>query len=225
MLNFLGVGAAYNYKTNNNCAYFVQDDNLYLFDCGEKICDLILKEKLLEKVKKVYCFITHLHSDHVASLEPLMYYLHYINYKEICVFYPYPKRLKTLLELMGLDFDFEIYSDYTLVKEIKIEPVRQKHIFGSFGYFVYTSDKNFFYSGDTSEVNKRAVAELKESKIDYIYHEVTISPNARIHTHISKLEKLIPLELRNRVFLMHLSNKKVAKVGAEKGFSICTETK
>ena len=82
MLKFLGVGAAYNYRFNNNSAYFIDNKTLYLFDCGEKICDRILKLGLLENVDNVFCFITHLHSDHVGSLEPLMYYLHYIEPKK-----------------------------------------------------------------------------------------------------------------------------------------------
>ena len=225
MLKFLGVGAAYNFKFNNNCAYFIENDTLYLFDCGEKICDKILKTKLLNNVKKVCCFVTHLHSDHVGSLEPLMYYLHYIDQKEIQVFYPYPKRLKKLLILMGIEFDFEIYDDFSKVKEIRVEPVRQKHIFGSFGYFVYSKQGNFFYSGDTSIVNKRAVGELKNGKIDAVYHEVTIVKEAKIHTHISKLENCFPKDLRNKVYLMHLANAKTIATAKKLGFSICTEIK
>ena len=225
MLKFLGVGAAYNYKFNNNCAYFIENDTLYLFDCGEKICDKILKENLLNNIKKIYCFVTHLHSDHVGSLEPLMYYLHYIDQKEIEVFYPYPKKLKKLLVLMGLMFDFEIYDDFSKVNGIKIEAVRQKHIPGSFGYFVYSKQGNFFYSGDTCIVNKRAVNELKNGKIDTVYHEVTISKESIIHTHISKLEKAFPKEFRNKVYLMHLANAKTIASAKKLGFNICSEIK
>ena len=223
MLKFLGVGAAFNYNFNNNCAFFIKNRVLFLFDCGEKICDCLLKHKILDEVDKVYCFVTHLHSDHIGSLEPLMFYLHYVDKKEIKIFYPCKNNLKKLLKLMGVDFDFEIYDDFSLVNEIKIEPVKQKHIKESFGYFVYTDDKNFFYSGDTSIVNKRAVDELKNSKLDLIYHEVTISPTAKIHTHISKLEKAVPKNMRNKVYLMHLSNSQVIQVAKEKGFCICEE--
>ena len=223
MLKFLGVGAAFNYNLNNTSAFFVDSRTLFLFDCAEKICDRILEKQLLNNVDKVYCFITHLHSDHVASLEPLMFYLKYINKKYIYVFYPNPKRLKKLVQLMGIVFDFEIYDNFSLIKEIKIEPVKQKHTIGSFGYFVYTNNKNFFYSGDTSRVNTRAINELKNLQLDLIYHEATLSPNATIHTHLSKLEKAIPYKLRNKVFLMHLPNEEIINVATEKGFNICNE--
>jgi ribonuclease BN (tRNA processing enzyme) len=225
MLKFLGVGAAFNIKENNTSAYFIKDKTLYLFDCGEKICDKIIKNNLLEKVDNIYCFITHLHSDHIGSLEALMYYVNDISDQKIYVFYPQKNKLKTLLKLMGVSFDFEIIDDFSKVKSIKIEPVVQKHIPGSYGYFVYTSGFNFFYSGDTCKVNKRAVQELKCGKIDVIYHEFTISLKAKIHTHLSLLTKAIPVDLRNKVYLMHYINKQTKNEGKKAGFCICEEEK
>ena len=102
--------------------------------------------------------------------------------------------------------------------------MRQKHIFGSFGYFVYSKQCNFFYSGDTSVVNKRAVDELKNGKIDAVYHEVTIK-TSKIHTHISKLEKCFPNKFRKKVHLMHLANSKTISTAKKLGFNICTEIK
>ena len=222
MLNFLGVGAAFNFKYSNNCAYFIDDTDLCLIDCGERIFDKILQKKILHNIRNIYCIVTHLHSDHIGSLEPMMYYIHDtdINLK---VFYPKPKRLKQLLILMGIDFDFEIYSDYSIIKNIKIEPVKQKHIFGSYGYFIYSKSQNFFYSGDTCVVNNRAINELKDKKIDYIYHEVTLNKNAKIHTHLTQLENKINFDLRKRVLLMHFSNDETIKQAQKSGFGICSE--
>ena len=126
---------------------------------------------------------------------------------------------------MGLDFDFEILNDFSLITNFKIEPIKQKHITGSYGYFVYGKDKSFFYSGDTCVVSKRAIMELEQHKIDEIYHEVTISTNSRIHTHISKLEKLIPFQIRKKVFLMHFSNKNTIDTAKKLGFCVCVEQK
>ena len=225
MLKFLGVGAAFNFKENNTSAYFIKDQTLYLFDCGEKICDKIIKDKLLEKVSDVFCFITHLHSDHIGSLEALMYYVNNISNQKIYVFYPKKNKLTTLLKLMGVDFDFEILDDFSKVKSVTVEPVLQKHIPGSYGYFVYTDEFSFFYSGDTCKVNKRAVQELKCGKIDRIYHEFSISLKAKIHTHLSLLTKSIPVGLRNKVYLMHYIDKRTENEGKKAGFCICEEEK
>ena len=36
-LKFLGRGAAFNPKENNNSAYFIEKNNLFLIDCGESV--------------------------------------------------------------------------------------------------------------------------------------------------------------------------------------------
>ena len=50
-LSFLGNGAAFNFNSNNNCAYFIDKNCLYLIDCGEKIFDHILEKELLKKLE------------------------------------------------------------------------------------------------------------------------------------------------------------------------------
>ena len=224
-LKFLGVGAAFNYQTSNNCAYFKVDKTLFLFDMGEKICDKILAMKLLDDVDNIVVLVTHLHSDHIGSLEPFLYWNHFFSKKPVRVFYPIKGNLHKLLELTGLDFPFEIYNDYSLIKEVKVEPVEVKHIDGSYGYFVYAKDINFYYSGDTSVLLPRAVKELKEGKIGEMYHEVTVSTNAMIHTHISVLEENFNQEERKKIILMHLANQETIDQGLKAGFQIAKEEK
>lgn len=223
MLSFLGAGAAYNFASNNNAAYFVKDDTLYLFDCGEKICDRMLSLDLLSGVRTVHAFITHLHSDHIGSLEPLLYYIHFFTDKKLFIYYPDRENLHLLLRLMGIDFDFEVLSDFAGNADVKVEYVPQQHIPGSYGYFVYSGDGSFFYSGDCSAVNQRAVAELKNGTIDRMYHEVTISLNSMIHTHLSALESEIPMELRHKVTLMHIANEATKAAGLAAGFEVAEE--
>ena len=100
-LKFLGVGAAFNYQTNNNCAYFKVNKTLYVFDMGEKICDKILAMKLLDDVNDIVLLVTHLHSDHIGSLEPFLYWNHFFSKKPVKVFYPLKENLHKLLELTG----------------------------------------------------------------------------------------------------------------------------
>ena len=73
MLKFLGTGNAFSQK--NTSAYFIHDNQLFLFDCGETVFKQIQKFKLIEKVKKVNIFLTHLHSDHCGSIGSLIFYL------------------------------------------------------------------------------------------------------------------------------------------------------
>lgn len=222
-LKFLGVGAAYNASTNNNAAYFIAERTLFLFDCGEKITDRILDLGLLNEVDEVEVFITHLHSDHIGSLEPLLYYIHFFTKKSIHIYYPDAENLHELLVLMGIDFPFEIEKDFSKEKKISIVPVVQDHIPGSYGFFVEAYGTKFFYSGDTKRVEPKAVEALLKGELDAIYHEVTISEKARIHTHISQLMEVIPWEYRPKVVLMHLANEETIRKGEEENFSIAKE--
>ncbi len=221
-LKFLGDGSAFNYDALNTSAYIKEGDTFYLFDCGESICNRILKLKLLEGVENIYVFITHTHSDHIGSLEALQYYNEVFLKKNFKIFYPDKANLKLLLELTGVDFPFEIYDVPSELEKYRIDYVTQNHIPGSYGYFFYKKDEtgeSFFYSGDASTVNKRAEDELKNGQIDYLFHEVT-DTDSPIHTHISKLEESFPEELRDRVYLMHFSNEAQRELCRSKKFKV-----
>ena len=67
-LKFLGRGAAFNPKEGNNSAYFIENNQLFLIDCGENIFERLVENGLLESVESINLMITHTHSDHVGSL-------------------------------------------------------------------------------------------------------------------------------------------------------------
>lgn len=216
-LIFLGNGSAFNVDAYNTCAYFKTEKSLFLLDCGESICNRILKLRLMDGVENVYVFITHTHSDHIGSLEALIYYNEVFLRKNFKIFYPRHAKLKQLLKLTGVDFPFTVYPVPKELDGIRIDFVRQKHIPGSYGYFFYGKESSLFFSGDTSEVNLRCVEELKSGQIDRVYHEVTTS-GSRIHTHIDKLKACFPEEIRGKVWLMHFENDEVRKLCEEEKF-------
>lgn len=216
-LHFLGDGSAFNVDAYNTCAYFKTEKSLFLLDCGESICNRILKLGLMDGMENVYVFITHTHSDHIGSLEALQYYNEVFLHKNFKIFYPRRCKLKQLLKLTGVDFPFKIYSIPKELDGIRIDCVVQRHIPGSYGYFFYGKDGALFFSGDASAVNPRCVEELKSGAIDRVYHEVTAS-GSPIHTHIDKLKACFPAELREKVFLMHFENEALRQKCREEGF-------
>ena len=216
-LKFLGNGSAFNVDAYNTSAYFKTQNSLFLLDCGESICNRVLKLGLMDCVENIYVFITHTHSDHIGSLEALIYYNEVFLHKNFKIFYPRRNKLKTLLKLTGVDFPFTIYPVPKEVDGIKVDFVVQRHIPGSYGYFFYGKDGAFFFSGDASEVNPRCVEELKQGKIDKVYHEVTTS-GSRIHTHLDKLKACFPEALRDRVWLMHFENEQMQNACKEEKF-------
>ena len=220
-LTFLGNGSAFNFEANNTSAYFIENESIYIFDCGESIFNKILKLDLLKDVKNIYIFITHTHSDHIGSLEALIFYCHFNlqNSKNLQIFYNSPKILTKILKLTGVLFKFKINKVPSIVGNYQIKTVIQKHIFGSYGYFFYGKDCSFFYSGDTCEVNEQCIKELKEKKINFVYHEVCLEKSP-IHTEITKLTNAFDENLRNKVFLMHFGNDTVKQKCKELGFNI-----
>lgn len=221
-LVFLGNGSAFNYRAYNTAAYFTAGEDLIIFDCGEGICNRLIERGVLESARNIYVFITHLHSDHIGSLEAFIYYNEKFLHKGFYIFYPRTTKLKKLLRLTGVDFPFKIYPVPKSLAGFKIDCVTQNHIPGSYGYFFY-GEFSFFYSGDTCTVNARAVEELKSGAIGRVYHEATCSLSP-IHTHINKLKAAFPPELRERVCLMHFDNPDFAEQCRAEGFAVAEVT-
>lgn len=219
MLHFLGDGSAFNLDSDNTAAYMRVGDALILIDCGELICNRIIKRGLLDGVSRIHLLITHTHSDHIGSLEGFIYYITYLTDKTLTVYYPHPTRLDKMMYMQGLEKSYHTAPVPEVIEGFRVEAVKQKHMFGAYGYFFYSDDVSFFYSGDTSVVNARAVRELREGKISRIYHEVSFS-SSPIHTPITELERIFAPEERKNVFLMHFANEDNRMESKKRGFSI-----
>jgi ribonuclease BN (tRNA processing enzyme) len=219
MLRFLGDGSAFNVDANNTAAYIKCGDAMIMFDCGERICNVIIKHGILDGVRRVHLFITHTHSDHVGSLEAFIYYIHYFTDIELSVYYPHTSRLDKMMRMQGLEFEYATLPVPGSVEGYRIEAVKQKHMFGAYGFFFYSEKDSFFFSGDTSVISKRAVKELEEGKIDRIYHEVSFT-NSPIHTPISHLEAAFSPDIRKKVWLMHFANDTCREKSEALGFSV-----
>ena len=87
-LFFLGRGAAFNPKEGNNSAYFVENNQLFLIDCGESIFERLVESGVLESVEAINLMITHTHSDHIGSLGSLAMYSFYTLHKPLNIILP-----------------------------------------------------------------------------------------------------------------------------------------
>lgn len=76
-LHFLGRGNSSNVKEGNTSAYFIENQHLFLIDCGETTFTKLLLLKKLENIKEIHIMITHTHSDHIGSLSSLLMYCYY----------------------------------------------------------------------------------------------------------------------------------------------------
>lgn len=204
MLSFLGAGSAFNTKLGNTAAFFIADEILYLFDCGETVFSKIIETNLLDNIKGVNVFITHLNGDHVGSLSSLIFYCYLI--KKINIFVIYPNEdINTLLKLNGCTGDEYIYADEFgvlahLSDGIDIFAVETKHIdhMKSYGYEIWLkNDICIYYSGDTKEVK-----DFNGTHYDYIYHDVC-NYKGGVHTNIDELIEKNKGIRKRRIIGMH----------------------
>lgn len=240
MLNFIGIGSAFNINEGNTSAYFKIDKDLYIFDMGEDVFSRLMKKEVFNDIVKVNIFITHLHSDHVGSLGTAIAYLYLIKFNQdnskICVYFP-SDAISIMLSLQGINKNW--YTLFTnLWDNIPIDATRKK-IEYSFELTEHTNDLNykkqkltfgiefsikdefaFYYSGDTNEFKPQ----LKNIwNYDAIYHEVTTVENSQYHTPYTKLveaTKDFTKEQRKKIFLMHLDINFNKQKAIDDGFSI-----
>lgn len=76
-LRFLGRGAAFNVTEGNTAACVKNGGELLLLDCGETVFYQLMKQHLLDGVKRLTVAVSHLHSDHCGSLGSLGHYCRY----------------------------------------------------------------------------------------------------------------------------------------------------
>lgn len=221
-LKFLGNGSAFNYDLDNTAAYFKYDNTFYIFDCGEKIASKIVKYINFSKENDVVICITHMHGDHIGSLEALLVYLTIINpVNSVTILCSNKSKMISFLKLTDYNYGLvkiiedKIYKD----KNVTIESVEAKHISDSRSYFVYSPLEKFFYSGDTCLLNQKAKQMLFAGELDTLYHEVS-NKGSNFHIGLDTMCKEIPLEYRNRVFLMHFDSDLLIKKCIDEGFNI-----
>jgi len=87
-LKFLGRGAAFNPKEGNTSAYFIENNQLFLIDCGESVFERLIELDLLNNIESINLMITHTHSDHIGSLGSLVMYAYYTLKRPLNIILP-----------------------------------------------------------------------------------------------------------------------------------------
>lgn len=231
-LLFLGRGSAFNTSEGNNSAYFIDKNELFLIDCGESIFEKIIERKLLDGVSCVNVFITHTHSDHIGSIGSLIMYCYYVIHKSINIIISkdslYKDDLINLIRIFGCTNDMYsvVYEDefdnkYSLFNSIKYMKTNHVSQIPSYGILFNTDNGIVYYSGDTSDLDN--IIDLINSGvvIDKIYVDTTSSDVANnVHVYIGNLYELIPIDLRDKVYCMHVNDKKCIDMAIEFGFNV-----
>lgn len=231
-LQFLGRGASFNPKEGNTSAYFIEDNQLFLIDCGESIFERIIERGILENIETINLMITHTHSDHVGSLGSLIIYSFYTLQKSINIILPEnPKHLSSIEKILSgfgctesmFNYINEKSFDKKLVTFQSIRYIETKHCdeLDCYGLLFTTQNGMVYYSGDTNEIDTIKKLITSGQPIDKLYVETTTADFPRnVHLHIRILEKIIPEELKSRVYCMHLNNDNCIEQAKSLGFNI-----
>lgn len=231
-LNFLGRGSAFNPKEGNTSAYFIEERTLFLIDCGETIFSKLMELDLLSDIDTINLIITHTHSDHIGSLGSLVLYSYYVLNKPLNIITSlYCKHLPNIEKIlkgfgctnnMYSFIDIEKYDNkftsFNLVRFIETNHVKELH---SYSLLFNTLNGLVYYSGDTCEIDVIKLLIESGQVIDKMYIETTsVDYDNNIHLYIDKLKKVIPDNLKDKVYCMHVNNDECINNVIENGFNM-----
>ena len=223
-LNFLGRGAAFNPKEGNNSAYFIDNNQLFLIDCGENIYERLDKNGILKNVESINVMI--------GSLGTLIMYSFFVLHRPLNIILPenakHLHNIEDILRGFGCTEQMYNYVDekefdrkYETFQEIRYRETSHCDELDSYG-LLFTNKKGiFYYSGDTREIKQIKALIDSNEKIDKLYIDTTTANYpGNVHLYIGFLQELIPNELKNRVYCMHLNNDDCINQAKNLGFNV-----
>lgn len=232
-LKFTGRGAMLYPKEGNTAAYFESDNAFFLIDCGEDVASKLIRDKKLRKEKEYYLFITHTHSDHIGSLGTLQQYLYWCCGKKLNIVISsqmkYQEEIQKILDGFGL-----VPGTYTFVKEEELDNrfqafhsirlVRSNHgdtPLSSCAIVISSSRGNTLYTGDIADftILKEFIAYNGEHNIDKMYVDVSFQKSP-VHLSLEELIEVIPIELKEKVYCMHINDGRLLPLIEQNGFQV-----
>lgn len=232
-LNFTGRGAMLYPEEGNTAAYFETDDAFFLIDCGEDVARKLIEKGKLIKEKEYYLMVTHTHSDHIGSLGTLQQYLYWCCGKKLNIVVSdemkYKKELQGILDGFGLVPDTYTFVDSASLdnkfQEFRsIRYVRSNHgdtPLASCAVVIITPEGNILYTGDIADstIIREFITYNGSHNIDKMYVDTSLNKSP-VHLSLEELVSAVPMELRNKVYCMHINDKKILPLLAENGLQV-----
>lgn len=231
-LKFIGRGAAFNAEEGNTNAYFVENETLFLLDCGEGMFAHLKTHNILNKIKEVYVYISHTHSDHCGSLGTLGLYCQFVLKNKLKIVVPhdevYVESLRMLMTIFGnTDNAYECIYEETLdykfntFDTIRYDFTKHDFMLTSYSFVIETKQGAIFYSADTRIVDNVLHFINTHSDIDKIYMEVTdVNNNMDIHLYVDRFIEAIPIHVKDKIWMMHLRGESCKQKVLEEGLKI-----
>ena len=235
-LKFLGIGSAFQTSLYNNCAYFIEDNELFLIDCGETAFEQLKAQEFFSNVKDIYVVFTHTHSDHIAGLGQLVDYCDNNLNRKLNIIMPGKEEdtlkedIDTLLDIFSISGDkcrfltsSDIEGKFKRFQSMKF--LNTKHspeLEGKcYSLMFETPDGKVLYTSDS--IDTKYIEELVHTEFSEIYADVTLSIPA-VHLDFNVLKQLVPEKLRDRVYCMHFDHPNTIEEARKNGFQIANTT-
>ena len=230
-LHFLGRGAAFYPQQGSTSAYILEENRLFLLDCGESVFAELLRRGVLSGVTAVYVALSHLHSDHCGSLGSLSHYCRYAMNAPLFVVVPdepaYCSDVKTLLRLFGapeggvsLLYDRDV-TGFSSFSSFRYVPTRHVSEIPSHSFVFETPEGGVFYSADTCTEEPCRAFMQTHPHFEHIYMDVTDAEYpGNVHLPLSVFARLIRDDQKARVSLMHVNSESCIAEGEALGFSV-----
>lgn len=230
-IKFLGRGSAHNVEEGNTSAYFLDNNELFLIDCGEDAFSKLKKKDLLDNSSKIHILLTHTHSDHIGSIGSLITYCYYKLNKTVNIILSknenHELEVKRVLDGFAVKSNMynivypDIYENaYETFKSINYIKTEHSALLSCFGIIFETKEGSIFYSGDTSEIDLIKVLLKKPKKFYRMYLDMCDDPDNAVHMYIEDLNEVVPDNFKNRVYVMHFNSKTCIKKALDYGFNI-----
>jgi len=234
-LCFTGIGSAFNPKLGNNSAFIKKNKSLILIDCGGTVFERLQELNMLDKVDNLYIIITHTHPDHVGSLGEVIFYLYNILKKKAIIVFPNKAVIERFLCTIGATSKQYYLESNNIVKiddeelgklSIEFLPVSHVKTIPCYGFIMKTDGENFYYSGDSNNIENSILEMLKKGEIDRLYQDTCgLDYKGNAHMSLKKLKELISMQYRNKVYCMHLDQHISRKDIVESGFNVVEKYK
>ena len=230
MLNFIGMGSAFNTEIGNTSAFVKKNDSLILIDCGGTVFHKLQELSMFDELKNLYIVITHTHPDHVGSLGDVIFYSYYILKHKPTIFFPQKELIERFLTSIGVSAEMynfnsnnvEDINDMQLGDfSIDFMPVFHVDTIPAYGFIMKLNGSVFYYSGDASGISDTIVDKLKNGQICRIYQDTCgLDYEGNAHLSLRKLCDTVPHEFRNKVYCMHLDKNITAEDVKNNGFNV-----
>ena len=207
-LKFLGIGSAFQTSLYNNCAYFIEDNQLFLIDCGETAFEQLKEQEDFSAIKEIYVVFTHTHSDHIAGLGQLVEHCENALNKKLNIIVPQGKEdtlkedIKTLLDIFSIPKEkCNFLSRDDITNKFKtfqtMEFLKTKHspeLEGKcYSLMFETSEGKVLYTSDSMDT--KYIEELINSDFSKIYTDVTLSI-PEVHLDFNVLKEIVDVYKR-----------------------------